>query len=181
MSVEIADSKKPENKSKKVTIRDFIDVNHKLFTTMGVFGGLAALFTKLQNAEYLAFFCFVILILLDWELLVAFPKSEEATWTITIFEYVSQMFMIGIGGYLCITYVTIVLVFLPVILASIFAAFSILLFKRFELYKYVRKLAPEGKRHSPLIRGIVAFGIITTILVVAALITRYIASFVETV
>ena len=174
MSVEIVDSEKSGKKSMKVTLKQFIEDNHNLFTTMGVFGGLAALFTRLENAEYLSFIAFAMLLLLDWELWRAFPKSEEATLTITIFEYFSQMFMFLIGAYICIAYMTYILPLLPTILASVLAAISILLFKRFELYKYVRKIAPEGKRYSSLIRSIIAGGIIIAIFLVAILITRYI-------
>jgi hypothetical protein len=173
----------PSNKksSKKVSLREFIDKNYHLFTTIGAVAALSALFTRLENAEYLAFLSFAMLILLNWELWVAFPKSEEASLILTVFEYIFQFFFIMVGVYVCSAYTTFILQ--PLILFSIllvlFAGIFIVFFKKFKLYKHVRKIAPEGKRYSPLIRGAVAFAIILIALILAMLVAKYITGLVK--
>lgn len=156
---------------KRVSLKAFISENDKLFTAIGVVGALAALFTKLKDAEFLSFLAFVLLLLLDWELWTSFPKSEEASLTLTIFEMFSQMFLFGIGLYLLIAYQTIVLMFLPFILFGIFAGIFVLLNRRLKMYDYVRRIAPEGKWYSSLVRGLVAVGIISLILALAVVVT----------
>lgn len=158
---------------KRVALKTFINENDKLFTAIGVMGALAALFTQLKDAQYLSFFAFVMLLLLDWELWTSFPKSEEASLTLTIFEMLSQIFLLGIGIYLYIAYPTFVMGLLPIILFGIFTGIFVLLNRRLKTYAYVRRIAPEGKWYSSLVRGLVAAGIIALILVLAIVVAHY--------
>lgn len=166
--------------SKKVTLREFIEENYRLFTTIGVAGGLTAVFTRLENAEYLAFLSFIMLILLDWELWVAFPKSEEASITLTVFEWLLQIFLFAVGGYICISYTNYVLALLPVIIFSVLGGVFIILNKKFKLYEYVRKIAPENKRYSSIIRGSVAMVAIAVVFYLAVVLTNYITNLIKT-
>ncbi|MGA2310464.1 MAG: hypothetical protein ABSG57_13075 [Candidatus Bathyarchaeia archaeon] len=157
---------------KRVSLKAFINENDKLLTAVGVMGALAALFTQLKDAEFLSFFAFILLLLIDWELWTSFPKSEEASLTLTIFEMFSQFFLFGIGAYLFIAYETFVLLLLPLILFGIFAGIFVLLNRRLKIYDYVRRIAPEGERYSSLVRGLVAVGIMALIAVLAGVITN---------
>lgn len=164
---------------KKVELKAFINENDKLFTAIGVMGALAALFTQLKDAQYLSFTAFVLLLLMDWELFRSFPKSEEASITLTIFEMFSQIFLIGIGIYLYTAYPTIVLTYLPVILFGIFAGIFVLLNRKLKTYTYVRRIAPEDKWYSSLVRGLIAIGIILLILVLAFVTANYVMKLIK--
>ena len=177
-------SKIKEIKPKEVTIRDFIDKNHRLFTVMGVFGGLAALFTRLENAEYLAFISFAILLLLDWELWITFPKSEEASSSLTVFEWFLQFFLFMIAIYIYSTYVSahmthkLVSTILPIILFGVFAGITVLIFQKFRLYEHIRKVAPEGKSYAPILRGWFALLIIIVVACLAIALANYVTKLV---
>ena len=43
---------------KKISLKDFINDNDKLFTAIGVVGALAALFTTIKDGQALSFFRF---------------------------------------------------------------------------------------------------------------------------
>lgn len=164
-----------QQKKRKITLKEFINNNYHLFTAIGVIGGLAALFTRLENAQYLAFISFVLLILLDWELWTAFPKSEEASVTLKIFEMFSQIFLFATGMYLYSAYQTIVIQFLPVILIGIFSGVFVLLSPKTKLFVYIRKIAPEEKWYASVVRGFVACAIIASILALAMVVAHYIS------
>jgi hypothetical protein len=123
----IEDKPEPESKTntkteKKVTIADFIEKHHKMFTVLGVFGGLTALFTRLEDASYLAAISFVLFLLLDFELWIKFPKSEEASSRLKFFEVFMQMLLFAIGIYIVQTYTDFVYAFMPIIVMLIFGA-----------------------------------------------------------
>ncbi|MFA5364056.1 MAG: hypothetical protein WC325_02615, partial [Candidatus Bathyarchaeia archaeon] len=142
---------KPQNESKdkakkKVTIGDFIEENHKLFTVLGVFGGLTALFTRLENSSYLAAISFVLLILLDFELWIKFPKSEEATFRLRVFEVLLQFLLMAVGLYIVQEYQDFVFAFMPLIFMIIFGVIFIKLFDRFEVFKPIRRISQKSER-----------------------------------
>jgi hypothetical protein len=167
-------------KPKRMNLSDFIDKNHRLFTVMGVFGGLAALFTRLEKAEYLAFTSFAILLILNWELWRAFPKSEEASFGLTVFEMFLQFFLLMIGTYLYSTYLSEYVTYellsriLPIISFGLFAGVAVLLFRKFRLYDYVRKIAPDGKSYTPIFRGLIALLIIIVVAWLAIALSNYV-------
>jgi len=173
-------TKMKKTKPKRINLHDFIDKNHRLFTVMGVFGGLAALFTRLEKAEYLAFTSFAILLLLDWELWRAFPKSEEASFGLTVFEMFLQFFLFMIGAYLYSTYLSEYITYellsriLPIISFGLFAGVAVLLFRKFRLYEYIRKVAPDGKSYTPLFRGWFALLIIIVVALLAFALSNYV-------
>jgi len=176
LSKEGENTKVAEKKTRRITLREFIENNYRLFTVIGVLGGLAALFTRLENGEYLAFITFVMLILVDWELWVAFPKSEEASVTLGIFEMFSQIFLATIAIYLYTAYPTYVTSFLPIMLFAVFAGIFLLLNRKLKTYAYIRRIAPEGKWYSSLIRGLIAGGIVASIAVLSFAIGYYLVN-----
>jgi len=178
VSKEDEKSKTIDTPKKKKSLKVFIDENYHLFTVMGVFGGLAALFTRLENAEYLAFLTFTMLIFLDWELWTSFPKSDEASVNLKIFEWLSQIFLVMIAVYLCMAYPTYVVGMLPIILLAVFAGIFILLDRRLKFYTYIRRIAPEGKWYAPLVRGLVAGAIILSAGVLSFAIANYLRNLV---
>lgn len=179
MSKERENATRCGKKSRRITLREFIENNHRLFTVIGVVGGLAALFTRLENAEYLAFIAFVMLVLLDWELWVSFPKSEEASVTLAVFEMFSQIFLIAIAIYIYVAYPTYVMNFLPIIFFAIFAGIFVLLNRRLKTYAYIRRIAPEGKWYSSLIRGLIASGILALIALISFVVGYYLINLMD--
>lgn len=149
----------PEAK-RKVTLKAFIDQNDKLFTVIGVTGGLAALFTRLENAGLLSFVTFTMLLLLDFELWRTFPKSEEASLTLAVFEWLSQGFLFLVFVYLYMTYPLYFKMLITVAIFSLFAVVYISLDRRFKLYAFFRRVFPEEKRFTTYARALIAGGII---------------------
>lgn len=152
-------SKKEESAIKKVSLRQFIDENYHLFTVLGVFGALTAFFARLENASYLAFIAFAIFLVLDLQLWVMFPRSEEASLSITIFEALFQFFVFAIFVYLAQTYETYVRASFSLIFVVLYVGISIKLFQKFKLYKPIRKIIPQDKFYGSVVRGL-TFGII---------------------
>ena len=60
--------------NKKTELKEFIDDNYRLIAIIGVFGGLTAYFSNIKTIE-LSFFCFLIFLVLSWELLNSFPEE----------------------------------------------------------------------------------------------------------
>jgi hypothetical protein len=159
---------------KRIALKAFINENDKLFTAIGVMGALAALFTRLENAELLSFISFVMLLLLDFELWRTFPKSEEASLTLAVFEWLSQGFLFLVAVYLYMAYPLYFRFMSAVVVFSLFAVAFIALDRRFKLYVYFRKVIPEGKWYTAALRGLVSGGIIG----LAFALSFYVANFI---
>jgi len=98
-----------EQEQKKETLSDFINDNDKLLTTMGVFGGLTALFTTIENGEVLSFLSFFIFLVLGWELYTRFPnwrEWRESTIKLFIFRILSLVLVFGVAVYLLYSYLS---------------------------------------------------------------------------
>jgi len=176
------EEEKPKNlgvKTKRVSLRIFIEENYRLFTVMGVVGGLTALFTRLENAEYLAFISFIMFILLDFELWIAFPKSEEASLNMKIFELLLQVLLVAVGVYLIQAYKAIVVALLPGFFTILFGGIFLKLFQKFELFKPIRKISPPFKRRSAIIRGLIGFSIVIGMMLLATIMGSLVADLIK--
>jgi hypothetical protein len=91
---------------KRTTLKEFIDDNDKLLTAMGVMGALAALFTTVKDGQFLAFLAFAMLLVLDVELVHTFYKTRGGSETLIVFESLLEVFMVGIGEFMWMTYPT---------------------------------------------------------------------------
>jgi len=90
--------------SQKVCLRDFVKENYPLIASMGVTGALTALFTRFENTEVLVVISFLMFVLLDLELWLAFQKVKDASLNLEIFEMLTMILLINIGVYLLQTY-----------------------------------------------------------------------------
>jgi len=184
------------NKKKTVSLKEFAEENHRLITVIGVMGGLAALFTRLGNPEadstfnfivsLLSFLAFGMMILLAWELWRSFPKSEEASLTMAIFEWFGLIFVFALGGYLLVSYPMIIRTFvLPqvvgTIILAIFSGAFALLSRKLKTYAFVRRVAPEGKKYSSIKRGIIAIAIILPFFVLSIVLAQYLFNSISSV
>jgi hypothetical protein len=158
---------------KKVTLREFINENDKLFTAIGVVGALAALFTKVENGELLSFISFVMLLVLDFELWRAFPRSEEASLTMAIFEWLLQGFLFLVAVYLYMTYPLYFRFMVVVAVFSLFALAFIGLDRKFKIYLYFRKAIPDGKWYTAALRGLLGGAIMGLTLLLSFYITNW--------
>lgn len=166
-----------EQKAQKTTLRDFIEKNHNLFTVMGVFAALTALFTRFENAEYLVVISFLIFLVLDIQLWVLFPKSEHASFSIVVFEDLMQIFLFALFAFLVQNYIASYLhIVLPFIFFGAFIVVGILLIKKLRLYEYVRRIAPEDKLFSVFIRALVAGSVMGLIFLLAFYVSQYLLS-----
>ena len=59
-------------------------------------------------------------------------------------------------------------------LIGLFAGVAALLFRKFRLYEYVRKVAPDGKSYTPIFRGWIALLIIIVIAWLAIALGNYV-------
>jgi hypothetical protein len=126
---------------KKKQLKEFIDENDKLLTVFGVFGGLTGFFIQLR-LDLLAFVSFFVFILLLIEVMSSFPKSEEASILLNLFQYAFLFMLIILGFYLVTTYRQILL--------------QISYFLLFVLYSVIAiKVIPRQKNIGALISRIV--------------------------
>ena len=74
---------------RKQTLREFINNNNNLLTALGVFAALTAFFTTIDSplSFYMSAVSSLILSLILWETWISFPKSEDASITLKLFEY----------------------------------------------------------------------------------------------
>jgi len=101
-------------KIKNETLSDFIKDNHELLTAMGVFGGLTALFTRIEPegmGNFLAFWSFTIFFVLSWELYTKFPKLETFNNRLVLFQLLLICLGVTIFLYLLIIYTAYSLIF----------------------------------------------------------------------
>jgi hypothetical protein len=89
---------------RKVDLREFVKENYQLLASMGVFGGLTALFTRIENAEYLSFVSFMMFVVLGFELWAKFPIRKEESLNLIIFEYLSYSLVLSVLGYVILYY-----------------------------------------------------------------------------
>ena len=97
--------KKPNSlPEKKRPLKEFIDDNDKLLTSVGVMGAIAAFFTTVKGGELIAFLSFALMLVLDIELVRLLFKRTEMSATLTAFQFLSQAFPSAIGIFLIQTY-----------------------------------------------------------------------------
>jgi hypothetical protein len=100
--------------TKYETLTDFIKDNHDLLTAMGVFGGLTALFTRIEPegmGNFLAFWSFTIFFVLSWELYTKFPKLETFNNRLVLFQLLLISLGVTIFLYLLLVYTAYSLIF----------------------------------------------------------------------
>ncbi len=177
------EEKQLKTKSKKeVSLKQFIEENHKLFTVIGVMGGLAALFTRLQDAEYLSILSFVIMLILDIQLWFGFPRNEEASLSITVFEMFFQIYIFAIGYYLFSAYWGIIKPFFVLIVATalfgLFAGLLIITIRKYKINFIIREVTGQGKLKTGALRGLISGGIIGGLFLLAFFVSQFILSLI---
>ncbi len=139
----------------KINLKKFIDENHNLLTSAGVFAALTAFFSSsYKENEYISFATFIIFLLLCWEIWTSFPKSEKASNNLKFFEFIFMLLCYGIAFQILMSYKNILLRFSPLIFFGIYSFLIIKVVNRFRLYLFVRNFADKHKGISPLIRSL---------------------------
>jgi len=169
-----------EAKIKKISLEQFIVDHHHMFTVVGVFGGLTALFAKLENASFLAFFSFIMFIFLDIDIWIRFPKSEQASWSLRIFELLMQFYVILVGWYMVQTYPNYVSILLPFFFMFIFMGIFLSAFDRFKLFDQIRKISPPfHKSRTLIIRMIIAMAIVLGLFYLSLILGNLVATLIR--
>lgn len=168
-----------ETKIKKISIEQFIKDHYQMFTVLGVFGGLTALFVKLENAAYLSFMSFLIFILINLELWVKFPKSEEANLSLKIFEGLLQFLWILVAVYLVQAYPDYVAALMPTFFMLIFGGIFLYIFNRFKLFEPIRKISPPFRRRSTIIRMVIGISVIGGVMLLSSALGSLIGGWVR--
>ena len=155
----LTNDKTPIKEPTKKTLKDFIEGNQRLLTVMGVFVALTAFFSsKSQFGIYLSFISFIMFLLLYWEFWISFPKSEESSTNLKVFEYFSMLLLFFVTGQILISYKDILLTYSSVIIkVSLFYIYSITLIKiynKYKIYLLVRNLAERDEKLAPVIRSL---------------------------
>lgn len=155
----MTDDKTVLKESTKITLKRFIDDNHKLLTIIGVFTALTAFFSSKRDfGIFASFFSFIMLLLLYWELWVNFPKSEESSTNLQVFEYFFMLLLFALAGEFLIFYKDILLTYSNLmIFVALLYAYSVIFIKiinKYKLYLVVRNFAERNERWSPLIRSL---------------------------
>jgi hypothetical protein len=117
-------------------LKTFIDENDKLLTAIGLLGGLAALFTTIKNDEYFSFLSFLLLFILDLQLLMLIPKVRDSSVSLVVFQVVFQVFLSAIGGYIIQQYPKYLILIIPSVNGLVLVGGFILLRR-----KYSRKVS----------------------------------------
>ena len=161
----------------KETLIDFINKYHNIFTVLGVMGGLAALFTRLQNAEYLSILSFIIMLILDIQLWFKFPRNERGTISIVIFEMFFQVFIAAIGYYLFSTYWIFIKPYLILLVSfalfGVFCGILIVSMRKCKIHIIIREITGEGKIKSGILRTVIASSIIGGLFIAALFISKW--------
>jgi len=152
------------DQQQQVSLFEFIEKYHNVFTVLGVMGGLAALFTRLENAEYLSILSFAIMLILDIQIWFSFPRNEKASLSITIFEMFFQIYIFAIGYYLFSAYWGIIKPFFVLIVATalfgLFAGLFIITIRKYKINVLIRELSGQGKIKSGILRSLLSGAII---------------------
>jgi hypothetical protein len=162
---------------KKISLKDFINDNDKLFTAIGVVGALAALFTTIKDGQALSFFAFVLLVVLDLELWGAFPKSSKSSWNLQIFQIVSQILLISIAIYIWNDYRSFVKPYLGLLIYGLFFVIFAFLDKRTKISVYFTKKISSTK-HNVRNYAILLASVISIGIVLAYIIAYYLQQFI---
>jgi hypothetical protein len=152
---------------RKISLEQFIIDHYQMFTVLGVFGGLTALFVRLENAAYLSFLSFVIFVFLNLDLWVKFPKSEKASLSLKVFEGLLQFLWILVAVYLIQAYPDYVAALMPTFFMFIFGGIFLYTFNKFKLFEPIRKITPPFRQRSTIIRMAIGMAIIITIILVS--------------
>ena len=67
-------------------------------------GALAALFTTVKNGQYVAFLAFLLLLILDFQLIMLTPKIRDSAPSLVVFYIVLQVFFGAILEYVILQY-----------------------------------------------------------------------------
>jgi len=161
---------------KKVTLKDFINDNDKLFTAIGVVGALAALFTTIKDGQALSFFAFVLLVVLDLELWGAFPKRTKLSWNLQIFQFVSQVLLFSIAIYIWNNYRSFAKPYLGLLIYGLFFIIFAFLDKRIKISAYFTKKISSTK-HRVRNYSIVLVSVLSIGGVLAFIIAYYLQQF----
>jgi UDP-N-acetylmuramyl pentapeptide phosphotransferase/UDP-N-acetylglucosamine-1-phosphate transferase len=74
---------------------------------------------------------------------------------------------------------TYLVLYIQLVFTVIYGVISIKLVQKSKLFEYVRRKAPEGKRHSSIIRGLVLFTIVGIIILLAVVSARYVTDLIK--
>ena len=166
------------DQQQQVSLFEFIEKYHNVFTVLGVMGGLAALFTRLENAEYLSILSFAIMLILDIQIWFSFPRNEKASLSITIFEMFFQIYIFAIGYYLFSAYWGIIKPFFVLIVATalfgLFAGLFIITIRKYKINVLIRELSGQGKIKSGILRSLLSGAIIGGTFLLALYISKFI-------
>jgi len=153
-------------KSKKgIDLSTFVKENYQLMSVMGVFGAISAIFaTSKIDYEFISSIPFGIFLLVAIQLWLKFPKSEEASAIMRLFEAFFLMFIFSVFFIIYSESKTFFIMLIFFLSVAFFEVFSTILINRYRFYKIVRTVANKFKRFDRYIRGF--FAIIHLILVV---------------
>ena len=152
------------------TLSDFIKTYHDLLTTMGVFGGLTAIFTKIEPegmGNFLAFWSFTIFFVLSWELYTKFPKLENFNNRLVLFQLLLMFLSIVIFFYLLLIYTAYSLIF-GSLFAILFSSTIITI-----LVNYTEKHETSGKILWLILTGLIGAGVLLVIFLILGIILYF--------
>ena len=141
--------------SKKVTLGEFIETNHKLLSTLGIFTVLAVFSNNLQlkGIGYFLSFLFVAAMVLIWlELWARFPTkgSEKLVW----FENIISVATLGVVVYWLVDFRSIWRYYLPMLILLILLWPMSEIMRRFNIFNVVFHTKPGERKTLRYILGL---------------------------
>jgi len=152
----------------KMDIKEWLDQNHKLLSIVGIFGALTAYFSTLESI-FLPFSTFAIFLFLCYEVWINFPRSEEASTRLKIFEYLFVFLFFSVLIYILVTYKQIIIGMSSIAFLGTYSYISIKLIERFKIDKLIRKQLKHNKKLNFLLRVIWALCIIVVVFILSFL------------
>lgn len=127
--------------TEKVSLGDFIREKYPLVATIGVFGAVTALFSRLEGIGDIAFVTLMIFFVLMWELLDSFPEIKvplKSSIRLLIFQFLMILFLMGVGWYILVTYVSVYYeLFLLAVVLGVYSLISIEIIVRIRLFERI--------------------------------------------
>jgi len=126
-----------------MSLRDFIGDNYRLIATMGLAGALAALFTRLKNAEYLFVICSLMFVLTNLKLLMAFRRIKNPSLSMKILQVLLFLLFFYVAYYLLqVSYAQIYELFSPSLASVVLIIGACILVTILTLFVFILLIVP---------------------------------------
>lgn len=157
--------------AKKIGLKEFVDENHRLLSVFGIFGALTAFFAQLQ-LDILTAISFVLFTFLWVEVWFSFPKSEQASIRMSMFEVAFVTLFFALVYYLGIRYKNYIVSFSWIIFFILYAYAAVAALQSKQIGYRIFAVSSKSGKLDVVIRTIVAGLIVVVVILLTVLSSR---------